>query len=265
MSIVQEESDRGQIMPVKDIHEETKRILSSAEERKITLRLVGGMAIRFHCHSAEKPPLTRRYVDVDLVGHAKQSKLIKKLFVDLGYTPRDRFNAMHGDTRMIFNDLEHERRVDIFLDVFKMCHVFNFKDRLEIEPHTLSLADLVATKLQVVQMTEREYKDLMCLLLDHAVGTKDEPEVINGAHLARMTSNDWGIYMTFKQTINNLLGALDAYGLASEQQNVVKERAQQILTMIEEAPRSMGWKMRARVGEKVLWYELPEADKEIVN
>ena len=252
-------------MPIKDIHEETKRILSLAEERKIVLRLVGGMAIRFHCYSAEKPPLTRRYVDVDLVGHAKQSKLIKKLLVDLGYTPRERFNAMHGDTRLIFNDLEHERRADIFLDVFKMCHVFNFKDRLEIDPHTLSLADLVATKLQVVQMTEREYKDLMCLLLDHAVGTRDDPEVINGAYLAKMTSSDWGIYMTFKQTIRNLLGALDAYGLTPDQQNVIKERAQQILNMIEEAPKSMGWKVRARVGEKVAWYELPEADKEIVN
>jgi hypothetical protein len=73
------------------------------------------------------------------------------------------------------------------------------------------------------------------------------------------------MYMTFKQTIHNLLGALDAYGLAAEQQQIVKDRAQQILTMIEEAPKSMSWKVRARVGEKVPWYELPEADKEIVN
>ncbi len=252
-------------MPIEDIYEETKRILSLAEERKIILRLVGGMAIRFHCHSAEAPPLTRRYVDVDLVGHAKQSKLIKGLFLDLGYTPRDRFNAMHGDTRLIFNDLEHQRRADIFLDVFKMCHQFNFKDRLEIDPHTLSLADLVATKLQVVQMTEREYKDLMCLLVDHAVGTKDLPETINGAYLAKLASDDWGIYMTFKQTIQNLLGAIDAYDLSSEKQQIVKDRAQQILTMMEEAPKSMGWKLRARVGEKVPWYELPEPDKEIIN
>jgi hypothetical protein len=252
-------------MPIEDIYQETKRILGLAEERKIVLRLVGGMAIRFHCSSAEKPPLTRRYVDVDLVGHAKQSKLIKKLFVDLGYTSRDRFNAMHGDTRLIFNDIEHERRVDIFLDVFKMCHVFNFKDRLEIEPYTLSLADLVATKLQVVQMTEREYKDLMCLLLDHPVGNKDEPEVINSAHLAKLASGDWGIYMTFKQTIQNLLAALDAYGLTTEQQQVIKDRAQQILATIEAAPKSMSWKVRARVGEKVPWYELPEADKEVVS
>jgi hypothetical protein len=252
-------------MPIEDIYQETKRILALAEERKIVLRLVGGMAIRFHCSSAEKPPLTRRYVDVDLVGHAKQSKLIKKLFADLGYTSRDRFNAMHGDTRLIFNDMEHERRVDIFLDVFKMCHVFNFKDRLEIEPHTLSLADLVATKLQVVQMTEREYKDLMCLLLDHSVGSKDEPEVINVAYLAELTSGDWGIYMTFRQTIHNLLAALDAYGLTTEQEQLIKSRAQQILATIEAAPKSISWKLRARVGEKVPWYELPEPDKEVIN
>jgi hypothetical protein len=252
-------------MPIEDIHEETKRILSLAEERKVVLRLVGGMAIRFHCPSAEVGPLTRRYVDVDLVGHAKQSKQIKALFLDLGYTPRDRFNAMYGDTRLIFNDLEHQRRADIFLDVFKMCHQFNFKDRLAIEPYTLSLADLVATKLQVVRMTEREYKDLMCLLLDHAVGTKDVPETINGAHLAKLASDDWGIYMTFKQTIHSLLAALDGCGLNSEQQQLVKDGTQLILTMIEEAPKSMRWKLRARVGEKVPWYKLPEPDKEIIN
>jgi len=252
-------------MPVEDIHEETKRILSLAEERRVVLRLLGGMAIRFHCPSAEAGPLARRYVDVDLVGHAKQSKQIKALFLDLGYTARDRFNAMHGDTRLIFNDLEHQRRADIFLDVFKMCHQFNFKDRLEIEPYTLSLADLVATKLQVVQMTEREYKDLMCLLLDHAVGTEDVPETVNGAHLARLASDDWGIYMTFKQTIHNLLAAVDGYGLSSEQQQLIKDHAQLILTMIEETPKGMGWKLRARVGEKVPWYELPEPDKEIIN
>ena len=73
------------------------------------------------------------------------------------------------------------------------------------------------------------------------------------------------MYMTFKQTIHNFLGALDAYGLAAKQQQVVKDRAQQILTMIEEAPKSISWKVRARVGEKVPWYELPEAYKEIVN
>jgi hypothetical protein len=253
------------LAPLEDIHEETKRILSMAEQHGIVLRLVGGMAIRFHCPSAEIEPLARKYVDVDLVGHEKQSKQIKKLFLDLGYTPRDRFNALHGGTRLIFNDLEHGRRADIFLDVFKMCHQFDFKDRLNIEPYTLSLADLLATKLQVVQKTEREYKDLMCILLDHEIGTKDQPETVNGARLAKLASQEWGIYRTFKQTINDLMGALDAYGLTPDQQRVISGRAQQILDMMEKAPKGMGWKIRAKIGESASWYELPEPDREIVN
>jgi hypothetical protein len=35
--------------------------------------------------------------------------------------------------------------------------------------------------------------------------------------------------------------------------------------MMEEAPKSVGWKLRARVGERVIWYELPETDKEIIT
>jgi hypothetical protein len=252
-------------VPIRDIYEETRRILGLAEERKVVLRLVGGMAIRFHCPSSLNHPLSRTYVDVDMVGHAKQAKEIKKLFVDLGYASRDRFNAMYGNRRLILNDLEHQRRVDIFLDVFEMCHKFNFRDRLDIDPYTLSLADLVATKLQVVQMTERDYKDLMCLLLDHPIGTTDEPETINGAYLARVASNDWGIYMTFKQTIRNLLGSLDGYGLSPGHKQAIEDHAEQMLNMIEKAPKSMRWKMRARLGEKISWYELPEADKEVVN
>jgi hypothetical protein len=252
-------------VPLEDIHEETKRILSNAEQRGVVLRLVGGLAIRFHCPSAEREPLAREYVDVDLVGHKRQSKQIKKLFLDLGYTPRDRFNALHGDTRLIFNDLRHERRADIFLDVFRMCHEFDFKDRLNIEPYTLSLADLLATKLQVVQKTEREYKDLMCILLDHEIGTGDQPERVNGARLAKLASQDWGIYRTFKQTISDLMSVLSAYGLSLDQQRIISERAQRILDMIEKAPKSMAWKIRAKIGENASWYELPEPDKEIVS
>ena len=34
--------------------------------------------------------------------------------------------------------------------------------------------------------------------------------------------------------------------------------------MIEKEPKSFAWKMRARVGEKKTWYELPEADAPFV-
>jgi hypothetical protein len=110
-----------------------------------------------------------------------------------------------------------------------------------------------------------EYKDLMCPLLDHTVETTDELEVINGRYLAKLASDDWGIYTTFKKTIQRLLGALDEYSLTSQQRQVIKNRGQEILRMIEEAPKTMRWRMRAGLGEKLPWCELPEVDKEIVN
>lgn len=97
------------------------------------------------------------------MGLSKQSKEIKKLFIDLGYTPRQIFNAVQGNRRLIFNDIEQGRRVDIFLDVFKMCHRFDFRNRLSLDKPTIPLAELLVTKLQVVEITDREYRDIIAL------------------------------------------------------------------------------------------------------
>ena len=195
----------------------------------------------------------------------KQSRDIRKLFAELGYVPRERFNALQGDKRLIFNDIENGRRVDVFLETFEMCHRFDFKNRLTIDNPTIPLADLLATKLQVVEITEREYRDVMALVRDHEVGDSDKPETINGAYLAGLCSDDWGIYKTFTINITNILNALPKYDLGAESAGIVQKRLEDIRNRIENAPKSVRWKVRAKVGEKVRWYELPDQDKEVVD
>jgi hypothetical protein len=117
------------------------------------------------------------------MGLSKRSQRIGKLFMDLGYVPRRFFRALQGDRRLIFNDIEQGRRVDIFLDVFQMCHKFDFKNRLLIDKLTIPLADLLATKLQVVEITEREYRDIIVLIHDHEIAETKAHETINGAYL----------------------------------------------------------------------------------
>jgi len=195
----------------------------------------------------------------------KQSRDIRKLFAELGYVPRERFNALQGDKRLIFNDIENGRRVDVFLETFEMCHRFNFKNRLTIDNPTIPLADLLATKLQVVEITEREYRDVMALVRDHEVGDSDKPETINGAYLAGLCSDDWGIYKTFTINITNILNALPKYDLGAESADIVQKRLEDIRNRIENAPKSVRWRVRAKVGEKVRWYELPDQDKEVVD
>ena len=251
--------------PVTDIVQEAQRIVDSAQKNQIILRLFGGIAVRFHCPSATHRQLARKYADIDFMGLRKQSRSMKKLFTDLGYTPRDVFNRLHGDTRMIFNDIANGRRVDLFLDEFSMCHKLNLKDRLQINTPTIPLADLLFTKLQVVEITEREYRDITSLAHDHEIGDTDAPETINGKYLAKMCADDWGVYKTLTINISNVLNSLPSFQLESSDQELVTKRLNELQTRIEAAPKSGRWKMRARIGDKVKWYELPEMDKEIVD
>jgi hypothetical protein len=252
-------------LPAPDIVQESHRILEAAEEHGLTLRLLGGLAIRAHSPSATHRILKREYADIDLMGLRKQSREIKALFSELGYTPREIFNALQGDKRLVFNDIENQRRVDVFLDVFEMCHRFDFRDRLSLDKNTISLSDLLATKLQVVQMTEREYRDIIALIHDNQVGDTDAPETINGRYISHLCAENWGIYKTFTVSISNVMLALSQYQLDAQYREIVQERLQELLDMIEIAPKTTAWKIRARVGEKVRWYELPEGDKEVVN
>jgi hypothetical protein len=251
--------------PAKDIVKEAERIINTADKSQITLRLFGGLAVRFHSPSATHRVLARTYADIDFMGLKKQARGMKKLFIDLGYTPRDIFNALHGDTRLIFNDIENGRRVDIFLDVFEMCHKLDFKGRLLVDRYTIPLADLLATKLQVVEITEREYRDIISLLHDHEISDSETPEAINGQYLAKLCAEDWGIYKTFTINLGNISTALVQYKLDKEGEQTVRKRLEDLKSRIESAPKTTRWKIRARIGEKKQWYELPERDKEVID
>jgi len=251
-------------LPRESLDEEAERILQGAEAKGITLRLLGGMAVSVRCPSASRPPLSRRRVDIDVVGRRRETAKINQLFKELGYKPRERFNALHG-SRLIFNDIGNQRRVDVFLDVFEMCHKFDFRDRLALEQKTIPLSDLLSTKLQIVEINEKDVKDIFAILLDHEVSEGAEPDGIDAHHISKLCAEDWGIYKTFTTNLDKLAKYAEGIGLDPEQNRRIMDRAAKLRNSIEAAPKSMGWKMRATVGERKRWYELPEADKEVVD
>jgi hypothetical protein len=253
------------LLPDKDVVIEANRIVGVADSKKVTLRLLGGLAFRLRNPSSVMANLSRRYVDIDFVGFRKQRKEIEKLFEELGYTPRDRFNKLNGYSRLIFNDIANERRVDIFLNTFEMSHKLDFTDRLLVDKLTLPLCDLLLTKLQVYEITEREYRDVISLFIDHDLSEKDEPEKINGKYIAKLCAQDWGLYRTITLNLERIEAALPSYALAPDHQTMIKGKFAQLRKIIEDESKSFGWKMRARVGDKVKWYELPEQDAEVVD
>jgi len=241
-----------------DILKEANRIISTAADNGISLRLLGGTAIGFRCPSAKRPSVSRKYPDIDLVGFRKQSRQIRELFLKLGYSPNEVFNALRSATRLMFFDLPNQRRVDLFLDYFEMCHKIDLRDRLTLEPLTLTMADLLATKLQIFKTNEKDFKDITAMLLDHEIADSDKLDAINGKRLGELCSKDWGIYKTFTLVLDKTAAMLERFELTPADKELVRGRMKRISDMIEQEPKSMGWKARARVGEKVPWYKLPD-------
>jgi hypothetical protein len=257
--------------------EEAVRILGRAESEGVVLRLLGGVAIYLRCPSARgggvgegddgednsRSKLARIYRDIDFIGHARQSREIRKVFGELGYLPEERFNAIHGSRRLVFTNPEQQRRIDVFLDVFEMCHKFDLSTRMEIDNQTIPLADLLATKLQIIQTNEKDVGDMICLLLDHEIGNMDSQDTINGEYLAKLCSEDWGIYKTFTMKLKMLTQVIGKWDLKESQKALVGERIERLRKAIEGTPKSMSWKMRATIGEKVRWYNVPEEQEDI--
>ncbi|HKM51574.1 MAG TPA: hypothetical protein VJZ75_10400 [Candidatus Bathyarchaeia archaeon] len=250
--------------PLKEADREAIRIIERAQENGLTLRLIGGIAIKVRCKSAQHRALARDYADIDFVGCQKQRKQLKSFIPELGYQSRELFNAMQGE-RLIFNDMKNTRRLDIFLNKLNMCHKFDFKNRLQQHELTLSPADLLMTKIQVVEATEKEVKDILALMLDFPIVEKDEKDAINGVYVASICADDWGIYKTFTINIDKILQLLPSYMDDSKNTGIVKQRLEELRRMIIDAPKSASWKLRSVIGEKKRWYELPEADRAIVN
>jgi len=259
-----EQSLSDPIVPLESLGDEAERILRGAEAKGITLRLLGGVAVSERCPSASEPPLSRRYVDIDVIGKRKEVAKINQLFKELGYKARERFNALHG-SRLIFNDIKNQRRVDVFLDVFEMCHKFDFKNRMNLEAKTLPMSDLLSTKLQIVEINEKDMKDILAILLDHDLSAEEIFDRVNGKYIAKLCAEDWGIYKTFTVNLAKVPEFASRIGLEEASRKRAIERAAALSKTIEETPKSMGWKMRAAVGERKRWYELPEADKEVVD
>jgi hypothetical protein len=238
--------------------EEATRALGLAESKGVVLRLLGGVAIYLRCPSARSGSLARSHGDIDFIGHARQSSDIKRLFVELGYIQRERFNAMHAGRRLSFADSAQQKRIDVFLDVFEMSHKLDLKERMEVDRQTIPLADLLATKLQIIQTNEKDVADMICIFLDHEIGGTDLRDTINAEYLARLCGENWGIYKTFTTKLAVLAAAVEKWDLKESEIDLVAQRVERLRAAIEKAPKSLAWKMRAAIGERVRWYEIPE-------
>jgi hypothetical protein len=243
----------ARVEPKEDLREEAVRVLDAAAEEGVVLRAVGGLAVNLLCPSSRVPPLAREYKDLDLAGRRGDAAAITAFLGSMGYDPDEEFNALHGHRQLYFWDRRHGRQLDVFVERITLSHDLEVGHRLEATSRTLSPADLLLTKLQVVEVNERDLKDVCALLAD-------QPIAADGIDLERVLevlTADWGWWRTCTATLDAVTGYATALDGFDARERVLRS-AQEVRARIDAAPKSVRWKLRAIVGERVRWYELPE-------
>ena len=244
----------GTNLPAADVIAEAERISAAARAAKVSVKLVGGAGVNLHSPSARQAPLKRKYGDLDFVAPSKQRAAVQKLFESLGYHGDLRFNTLNGHQRLLYLEEINGRQIDIFIDRMRMCHVIELADRLGGDDPCLTPADLLLSKLQVFEVNMKDLVDTTALLIDHPITDHDD-DAINAAYLARLLAADWGLYRTIQMNMEKVRETAKGLAVPSD---TVNQRLDQLRERIEAQPKSLKWRLRARVGDRVSWYQLPE-------
>ena len=245
--------------PLADITAEARQVLAGCAARDVSARLIGGLAVAMHQHTPTPVELQRSYADIDIVIGRKDGRGAKTALAELGYAPNERFNALRGDRRLLFYDTVNGRQLDVFVGTFAMCHALDLSGRLALLPDTLSIADLLLTKLQIVEINTKDLVDAAQLLRDHQLGRGGEAsrDELSLDRLCAVTSADWGWYTTLSDNLAKLV-TFAGDTLDEPDRVQITDAAASIQTAIDQAAKSLRWKARARLGRRAAWYDLPE-------
>jgi hypothetical protein len=239
-----------------DVVEEGRRLIGVAEAASVPVRLLGGVAVRIRASNGLPSGLTREYKDIDVATTRKGSGAVAKMLKELGYEPHVGFNAMNARERLLFFDEPNQRQLDVFVGSFRMCHEIPLEQRLTVNAATVPLAELLLTKLQIIELNEKDVRDTVALFHEHEVS--DDDSGVNASRVAELCGNDWGLWRTITANLENVRTHLDRYSLTPGETELVSSRVEEVEARIEAAPKSRAWRLRAKVGDRKKWYETPE-------
>jgi hypothetical protein len=242
--------------PLEDPIPEGRRLVDSATEEGLTVRLLGGVAIYLQS-PATGPLLPRKIGDIDVVTRRGSRTAITRMLTKAGYTADAMFNTLHGARRLAFVDETNQRKLDVFIEEFSMCHDIPIAGRLDRDPYTIPLAELLLTKLQIVQLNERDQRDIYSLTYQHPLATGREPGV-EAAFIADVCAKDWGLWRTVKATIERCQENVAGYDIDPAAARLIRERLGALWDRIEQEPKGAKWRLRSRVGDRMRWYDEPE-------
>jgi hypothetical protein len=234
--------------------EEGTAIVAKSGEAGVTARLSGGVAVMLNSPEGADPALVRQPKDVDLITDKRGGSGVQGILMELGYVADVPFNAINGRRRLLFASAERGTRIDVFVGEFAMCHAIPIGERLTLRPVTLALAELLLTKLQIFEVNEKDQRDILNLLTHHPIGDHDV-DAINGAYVAKLCAEDWGLWRTCMLNLERAGAVVDSNAFGLRDPAIAGTRINELVERMDAAQKSRRWKLRQRVGDRVRWYE----------
>jgi hypothetical protein len=232
------------------------RLVELGAEAGVTARLIGGVAIWLRAPAVRAQPFARAYEDVDLVVSAAGRRRVDDVMGAAGFTADAAFNTMNGRERRCYYGPAGEK-VDVFIGGFQMCHTLPLEERLDVDDVTVPLAELFLSKAQIYELNAKDAHDVLALVLDHEVAARDA-NAINAERVGALCARDWGLWRTTKRSLQTLVAMVGGLAVETERRELIRARLVALEDAIDGAPKSIKWKARNRVGDRVPWYELPE-------
>ena len=151
-----------------------------ARESGLTPRLLGAVAF---ARRAERMPTCEEtartpYTDIDFAAYGRRRRRRSARCSRGRATSTTPTLRRSEGSRLVAEHPRTGMHLDVFLDKLEFCHTVPWKDRLEIDPETIPLAELLLQKMQIVEINEKDLIDTIMLLLEFPLGDDDD-ETIN--------------------------------------------------------------------------------------
>ncbi len=238
------------------LESEVARIVGAADAAGVTVRVLGSIGVAIHCPDKASllPSFERTYADIDLATYRKSAKALAATLARMGYRDdREVYIASEG-ARSIFDDPSRRIHLDVFYDRLEFCHIIPLDGRLEADRPTIPLAELLASKLQIVKINEKDVVDAILLLLDHPLGRGDA-HTIDADRIAALAAAEWGLWRTLTQNLEKVASLAATYPqLEEDQRATVAVATAALKARIDSEPKPVAWRMRARVGDRRQWW-----------
>jgi hypothetical protein len=240
--------------------QESLHLIEEANNRGVPLRLTGGAATEYHNHSkklGQLEPEKNGLKDVDMVTYKSNRVEISKIFSDEGYIADRYIMAYFGEERFVFHHPTNKYLIDIFFENLNFNHPISLRPkgaqpRIELDYPTLTIADLLLSKLQIHQPTQKDLRDLQILILEHSLTDTEKSESINTSRITSVLADDWGFYHDAKTSLLKIITNTAATEIKTIKE--LEEKVAQITSKIDSAPKSVKWQKRERQGTKKQWW-----------